>query len=280
MSRAGNDFTHAYPELQELTALLDGHSGVLDGEIVTLDDDGRTSFSKLQQRMNLVAARDVARVRQQVPVQFWVFDVLHLNGVSLLGKRYDDRRRVLAALPLDGDVCQVPDQLTGTVHDALQGSVALRWEGIVAKKADSTYLPGKRSRGWIKIKNFNDLEVVVVGWRPGAGRREGSLGALLVAVPDGAGRLRYAGRVGTGFSDAVLDQLMAALKPLHRTTSAVADSVPRMDARDANWVEPTLVGEVSYSEWTPDRRLRAPSWRGLRPDKSPAELGQDGRTSV
>ncbi len=280
MSRAGNDFTHAYPELQELTALLDGHSGVLDGEIVTLDDDGRTSFSKLQQRMNLVAARDVARVRQQVPVQFWVFDVLHLNGVSLLGKRYDDRRRVLSALPLDGDVCQVPDQLTGTVHDALQGSVALRWEGIVAKKADSTYLPGKRSRGWIKIKNFNDLEVVVVGWRPGAGRREGSLGALLVAVPDGAGRLRYAGRVGTGFSDAVLDQLMAALKPLHRTTSAVADSVPRMDARDANWVEPTLVGEVSYSEWTPDRRLRAPSWRGLRPDKSPAELGQDGRTSV
>ena len=124
-SRAGNDFTHAYPELQELTELLAGHSGVLDGEIVALDPKGRTSFSLLQQRMNLAAAKDVARVRQKVPVQFWLFDVLHLDGVSLLGKRYDDRRRILQALPLSGDVCHVPDQLTGTVREALQGSVDL-----------------------------------------------------------------------------------------------------------------------------------------------------------
>ena len=270
-SRAGNDFTHAYPELQELLELLDGHSGVLDGEIVAMDK-GRTSFSKLQQRMNLVAARDVARVRATVPVQFWLFDVLHLDGLSLLRKRYDDRRRVLLALPLHGEVCRVPDQLPGPVGAALQGSVDLKWEGIVAKRADSTYLPGKRSRSWLKIKNFADLEVVIVGWRPGAGRREGSLGALLVGVPDGNGGLRYAGKVGTGFTDPVLDQLMAALEPLRRKTSVVADTVPREDSSDARWVEPTLVGEVKFGEWTPERRLRAASWRGLRPDKTVADL--------
>ncbi|HEY4994030.1 MAG TPA: ATP-dependent DNA ligase [Nakamurella sp.] len=274
-SRAGNDFTHAYPELQVLTELLDGHSGVLDGEIVALDAEGRTSFSRLQQRMNLAAARDVARVAQTVPVRFWLFDALHLDGVSLLRKRYDTRRQVLEALPLTGDVCLVPPQLAGTVRDALQGSVDQHWEGIVAKRIDSTYLPGKRSRSWIKIKNFRDLEVVIVGWKPGAGRRDGSLGSLLLAVPDPDGTLRYAGKVGTGFTDVILDQLMAALKPLRSNMSAVAGSVPREDAVDAVWVEPTLVGEVKYVEWTNDRRLRATSWRGLRPDKSVHDLVPD-----
>ena len=271
-SRAGNDFTHAYPELQELAGLLGGHSGVLDGEIVALDKNGRTSFSLLQQRMNLAAARDVARVRQTVPVRLWLFDVLHLDGISLLRKRYDDRRRLLEALPLSGDVCRVPDQLTGPVRDALQRSVDLHWEGIVAKRADSTYLPGKRSRSWIKIKNFQEVEVVIVGWKPGAGRRAGSLGSLLLAVPDATGDLRYAGKVGTGFTDVILDELMSALQPLRTNTCAVAGSVPRAEALGAVWVEPALVGEVKYVEWTPDHRLRAPSWRGLRPDKSPADV--------
>ena len=275
-SRAGNDFTHAYPELQELAELLDGHSGVLDGEIVALDPKGRTSFSLLQQRMNLAAAKDVARVRHNVPVQFWLFDVLHLDGVSLLRKRYDDRRRILEALPISGDVCHVRDQLTGTVREALQGSVELNWEGIVAKRADSTYLPGKRSRSWVKIKNFRDIEVVIIGWKPGAGRREGSLGSLLLAVPDGSGGLTYAGKVGTGFTDTILDQLMGVLKPLQTKAPPVAATVPRAEALGAVWVEPSLVGEVKYVEFTNDRRLRATSWRGLRADKSVADLQAAG----
>ena len=274
-SRAGNDFTRSYPELQELLVLLEGHSAVLDGEIVALDGDGVTSFALLQQRMNLTGVRDIARVRREVPVQYWLFDVLWLDGVSLLRKRYDDRRRVLEALPLDTAVCRVPPQLTGSVREALQGSVGLHWEGIVAKRADAQYTPGKRSRTWLKIKNFRDLEVVVVGWRPGAGRRAGSLGSLLVAVPDGAGQLRYAGKVGTGFTDTVLDQLMSTLVPLRRRASAVADSVPREDAVDAVWVEPTLVGEVRFGDWTGEHRLRAASWRGLRPDRAVAELTAD-----
>lgn len=271
-SRAGNDFTHAYPELAELTELLNGHSGVLDGEIVALDATGKTSFSLLQQRMNLAAARDVARVRKTVPVQFWLFDVLHLDGISLLRKRYDLRRQILEALPISGGVCLVPEQLTGSVQDALQGSMDRGWEGIVAKRVDSTYLSGRRSHSWIKMKNFKDLEVVIVGWKPGGGRREGSLGSLLLAVPAANGDLRYAGKVGTGFTDVILDQLMAALKPLRSSESAVASSVPRAEAIDAIWVGPTLVGEVKYVEWTPDRRLRATSWRGLRPDKSVHDL--------
>jgi len=271
-SRAGNDFTRSYPEVAELTELLDGHSAVLDGEIVVLDEAGITSFSRLQQRMNLAGARDIARMRREMPVQYWLFDVLWLDGVSLLRKRYDDRRRLLEALPLSGEMCRVPEQLGGSVEDALQGSVRRKWEGIVAKRADSQYMPGRRSRTWFKMKNFRTREVVVVGWRPGAGRREGSVGSLLVAVPDERGGLRYAGKVGTGFTDAVLDQLLAALKPLQRRRSAVVDTVPREDSVDAVWVEPSLVGEVRFADWTSERRLRAASWRGLRPDKAVADI--------
>ena len=271
-SRAGNDFTRSYPEVAELTELLDGHSAVLDGEIVVLDEAGITSFSRLQQRMNLAGARDIARMRREMPVQYWLFDVLWLDGVSLLRKRYDDRRRLLEALPLSGEMCRVPEQLGGSVEDALQGSVRRKWEGIVAKRADSQYMPGRRSRTWFKMKNFRTREVVVVGWRPGAGRREGSVGSLLVAVPDERGGLRYAGKVGTGFTDAVLDQLLAALKPLQRNRSAVVDTVPREDSVDAVWVEPSLVGEVRFADWTSERRLRAASWRGLRPDKAVADM--------
>jgi len=268
-SRTGNDVTHTYPELAVLVELLDGHTGVLDGEIVALQD-GRTSFHEMQKRMNVQRARDVQRVMREVSVQFWLFDVLYLDGISLLDKRYDDRRRLLEALPLTGDVCRVPPQLTGTAAEALADSAERQWEGIVAKLADSTYQPGRRSRSWIKIKNFLDLEVVIVGWSPGSGRRAGTVGSLLLAVPDTDGRLRYAGKVGTGFTDAILDQLMAALGPLRTDRPAV--DVPRFDATGAVWVRPELVGEVKYGQWTPERRLRATSWRGLRRDKTMDDL--------
>jgi bifunctional non-homologous end joining protein LigD len=270
-SRRDNDVTHTYPELAVLVDLLVGHTAVLDGEIVALKD-GRTSFHEMQRRMNVQRARDVARVMREVAVQFWLFDVLWLDGISLMDKKYDDRRRILQALPVRGDVCLVPPQLAGGAGEALQDSADRSWEGIVAKRGDSTYQPGRRSHSWIKIKNFLDLEVVIVGWSPGSGRRAGSVGSLLLAVPDADGRLRYAGKVGTGFTDSILDQLMGTLAPLHTDRSAVADTVPRQDALGAVWVRPELVGEVKYGQWTPDRRLRATSWRGLRPDKTVDDL--------
>ncbi|TKV56851.1 ATP-dependent DNA ligase [Nakamurella flava] len=267
ISRVGNDFTAAYPELAELSELMDGHTAVLDGEIVALDG-GRSSFARLQQRMNLQGSAAIAKAVRDVPVEFWLFDVLWLDGISLLTKKLDDRRRILDLLPLNGEICSVPDRLDDDVDTALAHSVELGWEGIVAKRGDSQYLPGKRSRTWLKIKNFTTVEVVVVGWKPGSGRRAGGIGSLLVAVGDGNGGLRYAGKVGTGFTDQVLQRLLADLEPQRRRTAPVSGTVPRPDARDAVWVEPTLVGEVQYVEWTPDGKLRAPSWRGVRIDKT------------
>ncbi len=273
LSRNGNDVTAAYPELREVFDALAGHVAVLDGEIVAFDAAGRSDFGLLQRRMKLTKPAEISRVAGQVPVRLLIFDVLHLDGVSLLRKTYDDRRRVLAALHPSGAVFSVPDQLPGPPADALAATRKLSWEGIIAKKADSVYLPGKRVHTWIKIKNISDQEVVIVGWRPGNGRRAGGIGALLMALPSADG-LAFVGRVGTGFTDAVLDDLLATLEPLARKTSPVTAPMVRAETVGVHWVQPRLVGEVSYSEWTPDGHLRHPVWRGLRPDKAAAELGR------
>ena len=270
-SRNGNDITATYPELIELTALLGNHDAIVDGEIVACKTPGVPSFSLLQHRMNLASAPEIARLRNEIPVEYYAFDLVYLNGISLLGKKYDDRRRLLEAVGLAGDRCRVPAALDGPLADALARTRNQGLEGVVAKRRDSIYRPGKRSRTWIKIKNFSDLEVIIGGWKPGNGSRAGSLGSLLVGVPDSGG-LRYAGKVGTGFDGAALDHLMQVLGPLRRSTSPFADMVPVAERRAAVWVSPELVGEVSFVEWTDTNRIRASSWRGLRPDKDAAEL--------
>lgn len=272
IGRSGRELTAGYPELAELAELLDGHTAVLDGEIVTLDADGRTSFPLLQQRMNLASAPQIARMVEQVPVRWFGFDLLEIDGTSLIGRSYDVRRRLLAVLDLEGDHIEVPPALEGDVHQALRFTREQDWEGIIAKRGESVYRPGARSAHWLKIKNQRMQEVVVIGWRPGAGRRSGGIGSLLVAVGADDGSLRYAGRVGTGFTDGALRDLEVRVG--ERTGSPSAE-VPREDARDAIWVEPLLVGEVSFTEWTPDGKLRAPSWRGLRDDKTPSEVREE-----
>jgi bifunctional non-homologous end joining protein LigD len=277
-TRNGNDVTATYPELVELAGLLDGHDAIVDGEIVTCKTPGVPSFSLLQRRMNLASPSEIARLRHEIPVEYYAFDLLELDGISLLGKRYEDRRRLLDAAGLESDRCSVPPPLPGTAQEALQDSRSRRIEGIVAKRKDSVYRPGKRSGHWIKVKNFNDLEVVIGGYKPGNGARNGTLGSLLVGVSDGAGGLRYAGKVGTGFDAATLDLLMERLTPLVRRTSPFSDVIPAPDRKDAVWVEPVLVGEISFVEWTDTDRIRASSWRGLRPDKDVKELlGAGGR---
>jgi bifunctional non-homologous end joining protein LigD len=264
-SRVGNDLTPGYPELTELGGLLTEHSVVLDGEIVALGPNGAPHFGTLQHRMGLSKPADVAVARRAVGVLYYVFDVLFLDGVSLLRKSYDDRRRVLEAMRLHGKRVSVPAQLAGPASHALAESDRRHLEGIVAKRADSVYEAGRRSSAWLKIKLWRTQDVVVVGWRPGAGRRAGGIGSLLLAV-NGADGLEYAGRVGTGFTDAALAVLLRRLEPLRRKTSPVATTVPPEDAGDAVWVRPALVGEVEYSEVTHDHRLRQASWRGLRED--------------
>jgi bifunctional non-homologous end joining protein LigD len=275
-SRNGIDQTASYPELQELVGLVGDHEAVLDGEIVTLDHRGRPDFGLLQTRMKLTRPHEVEAAAERAPAHFMLFDLLELDGSKLLRKPYDERRDALQKLlrPSRGSSIQVPPAFAGDLEHAVASSKELGLEGVMAKARDGTYSAGRRSRTWIKIKNHRDLEVIVVGWRPGNGRRANSIGSLLLGIPDGD-TLRYIGRVGTGFTDAELDDLLKLLKPRSRKTSPVTD-VPSLDARDAHWVRPDLLGEVEFAEWTPTRRLRQPSWRGLRPDKSVADINIEG----
>ena len=271
-SRNGIDQTVSYPELQELVDLVGDHEAVLDGEVVTLDARGRPDFGLLQTRMKLTRPHEVEAAAKRAPAHFMLFDLLELDGTTLVRRPYDERRDALQKLvrPRKGSSIQVPPAFAGDLEHAVASSKELGLEGVMAKVRDGTYTPGRRSRTWIKIKNHRDLEVVIAGWRSGNGRRSNTVGSLLLGFPDGDG-LRYVGRVGTGFTDAELDDLMKLLKPRARKTSPVTD-VPSLDARDAHWVRADLVGEVEFAEWTPTRRLRQPSWRGLRPDKAVADI--------
>jgi len=266
-TRNGNDVTSTYPDLAGLIDLVGDHDAVLDGEIVTLDKSGRPDFGILQTRMGLTREGDVSAAVKRAPAHYMVFDLLELDGSSLRGDTYEDRRTALTDLlkPRKSDAVQVPPAFDGDLEHAIDSSRELNLEGVMAKLRDSTYSAGRRSRSWIKIKHHRTQEVVIAGWRPGNGRRANTVGALLLGIPDGDG-LRYVGKVGTGFTDAVLDDLMKRLAEHPRKTSPLTD-VPSLDARDAHWVRPKLVGEVEFAEWTPTNRLRQPSWRGLRPDK-------------
>ena len=269
-SRNLNDITPRYPELQRLGRALGSHRAVLDGEIVAFDENGRPSFAALQPRMHLTVPARVRRLAQTAPVTYVIFDLLWLDGHSLMERSYSERRAALAALALSGEHWQTPPAIEGAGRDVLAASAERQLEGVVAKRRDSRYEPGRRSGAWIKIKNVARQEFVIGGWVPGEGRRRDRIGALLVGLPDGADALRYCGRVGTGMSERDLDELRALLAPLERPTSPFAAG-PRPPA-DAIFCEPRLVCEVEFTEWTRDGLLRAPSFKGLRDDKAPEEV--------
>ncbi|WNG92081.1 ATP-dependent DNA ligase [Mycobacterium sp. ITM-2016-00318] len=261
-SRRGRDVTGEFPQFAALAADLADHHVILDGEAVALDNDGVPSFSEMQNRA------------RSTRVEYWAFDVLYLDGRSLLKAKYSDRRRILETLAEGGGLI-VPDQLPGDGPEALEYARKQRWEGVVAKKRDSTYQPGRRSASWVKDKIWNTQEVVIGGWRQGEGGRSSGIGALMLGIPDPdnpAGGLQFVGRVGTGFTDKALKSLKAALKPLETDESPFNARLSTQDARGVTFVRPELVGEVRYSERTSDDRLRQPSWRGLRPDKTPDEV--------
>ncbi|MGW5517320.1 non-homologous end-joining DNA ligase [Nocardia africana] len=269
ISRNGNDVTAAWPELADLAPAAPPI--VVDGEIVAFAADGRTSFAALQPRMHQRNPAMIRALTRSVPATYLIFDLLHIGDRPLIDLPYEQRRGLLEQLGLRGPNWRIPPRLTGTGADVLAESARLGLEGIVCKRLDSPYLPGRRSPLWTKVKNVNDQEIVIVGWRPGAGRRAGRIGSLLMGVHDETGELVYIGNVGTGFTQAMLDDLQARLRPLRRQTPTVAAPV-----KDAIWVEPELVGEVSFTERTGDGRLRHPSWRGLRPDKTPDEVNAPG----
>jgi bifunctional non-homologous end joining protein LigD len=220
--------------------------------------------------MHVRDAVSAGRLASSDPAVLLVFDLLHLDGESLMRLPYTERRQRLEALALAATGWQTPPAFDGDGAQAVQVSQTRRLEGVVAKRLTSSYLPGRRSPDWIKIKNVRAQEVLIGGWTPGNGRRAGTIGALLLGVPGGDG-LEYVGKVGTGFTDEMLHDLQTDLHPLTRADSPFL-VVPRPDARLAHWVAPQLVGEVAFTEWTGDGRLRHPVWRGLRPDKMPGQV--------
>ena len=276
LSRKGRDDTAAYFDVVDDLAALPVETAVLDGEVVVINPAGRPDFGLLQHRINLTRPTDIERAAKERPAQVMLFDILHLNGQSLIKKPYAERRQILDDLvqPTKGSRLQVPPVFDGTLDAALEIAEDLQLEGVVAKRIESVYQPGRRALTWLKLKNHPHQEVVIGGWKPGQGRREGGIGSLLMGIPTREG-LRYIGKVGSGFDDRMLDDLMALLAPLARVTPALID-VPREDARDAHWVEPELVGDVSYGELTEPGRMRHPVWHGLRTDKDPDDVVWEG----
>jgi bifunctional non-homologous end joining protein LigD len=269
-SRNKIDMTVAYPELAGLGRQLAGRQAFLDGEIVAFDAAGKPSFGRLQKRMHVGSAAAAQKLAQSDPVVLLLFDVLHLDGRSLLRSPQSERREILDGLGLGGAGWETPPAFDGSGAEAVQVSKEQKLEGVVAKRLTSFYLPGRRSPDWVKIKNIRTQEVVIGGWRPGAGSRDGKIGSLLLGIPENGG-LRYIGRVGTGFTVAALADISAQLGE-SAVDSSPFDDIPRADARDAKWVRPDLVGEVAFAEWTGDGRLRHPAWRGFRPDKRPDQV--------
>ncbi|ONH24528.1 DNA polymerase ligase N-terminal domain-containing protein [Pseudofrankia asymbiotica] len=292
-SRAGRDVTAAFPELRPVGAALGATQAVLDGEIVAFGPDGRPDFSLLAHRIHVADAGAARRLARQIPVSYVVFDLLFLEGHATTGLSFDERRELLGQFP----GLTLSDTLPGDGPEVLRASAAAGLEGVIAKRRSSVYQPGRRAADWVKTKNIRTQTVVIGGWEPGAGRREGRIGSLLVGVADPGGALpggpaggepdgeiggdsggdiafRYAGHVGTGFSDATLDLLAGLLEPLRRDTPPFPD-VPAQRARRAIWVRPELVAEVEYARWTPDARMRHPSFKGLRDDMTPADTARD-----
>ena len=266
-SRNRRDITATYPELRRLNRALSSHRAILDGEIVAFDADGRPSFGRLQQRMNLASESAIRRRTSDTPVVLALFDLLWLDGHSLMDRPLTERRAALEELGLTGANWQTPAQLQGDPSELLAATAAQGLEGVIAKRLDSCYEPGRRSGAWLKVKNMRREEFTIVGWEPGEGRRRDRIGSLLVARHDpDSGELRYAGEVGTGFTEQTLDDLAARLAPLRAERSPLAEPA---GPRGAQWVEPVLQAEVEYGEITRDGRLRHPSFKGLRLDREP-----------
>ncbi|BDV30952.1 ATP-dependent DNA ligase [Microbacterium terricola] len=269
-ARSGTDITARYPELTRVDAGLGPERAVIDGEIVAFDGQGMPSFTRLQNRMHLTKPREIERETVRTPIRYALFDLLAHGGTDAAPLPLRERRSILESLSAAAIAPIVVPPVFDDVDDALAASRTFGLEGIVVKNPDSRYRRGSRSDDWLKVKLTHTQEVVIGAIRPGKGGRTGAIGSLLVGIP-GPDGLRYAGRVGTGFSEAALSRLEGMLTPL-RTDENPFVGVPKADASDALWVRPELVGEVEYGELTPAGILRHSRWRGLRPDKAPGDV--------
>jgi bifunctional non-homologous end joining protein LigD len=273
-----NDVTVQYPEVRRISRALGSHDAVLDGELVAFDENGKPSFERLQQRIHNTDENVVRRRMKTHPVVYVIFDLLYLDGRDLTCEPYSRRREQLEELGPAGDAWQTPGYSVGHAEELLDASKEQGLEGVMLKRVDSTYAPGKRTGAWLKVKNVSRQEMVIGGWTPGEGRRKNHLGALLIGYfedddgrPGGSKRsLRYAGKVGTGFKAADLTAIATRLAPLERKTSPFAAG-PK-PPKGARFVEPRLVAEVEFRELTNEGMVRHGAYKGMREDKAPSEV--------
>jgi len=262
ITRNGKEWTDRFPDVAAAVTRIRCRTAILDGEVVVLDERGITSFQALQ--------NSLAGNRAGEPL-LYVFDLLYLDGWDLTGAPLEARKDVLARLLRDPPArIRYSDHVRGQGRSFFEQACTLGVEGIIAKRADRPYRPG-RGREWLKIKCSARQEFVVVGYTDPSGSRVG-LGALLLGVHDGEGALRYAGKVGTGFDTRTLEMLTERLSALEQPTSPLTDPPRGAAARGVHWVRPELVAEVEFTEWTDDGRIRHPSFQGLRQDKSPVDV--------
>jgi bifunctional non-homologous end joining protein LigD len=262
-SRNGNDLTGRFPAVARAVAqAVRTPDAVLDGEVCALDDQGRPSFGALQTGGGTLV--------------YYVFDVLELDGEPVLARPLEERRALLEDAIAPSAAVRLSTAFTDG-DELLQAVRSQGLEGIVAKRVSSRYEPGKRTREWLKVKTSGRQELIVAGYTRGEGRRAGGFGALVLGVRE-AGRLRWAGNVGTGFTDDEIARVLERLKPLRRRTSPFAEEpkMPRVKRGDVVWVEPSVVAEVRFAEWTHEGRLRAPVYLGLRDDKPAREVRREG----
>jgi bifunctional non-homologous end joining protein LigD len=280
LSRNERDITRTYPELERLHERLVATDAIVDGEIVTFDK-GRPSFEKLQSRINLQNEHDIKRAMKSIPITFIAFDVLYLDGKSIIDRPVEDRKEVLKQLVVPSPKVQVSPAVESEGVALMKAAREQGLEGIVAKKKGCAYRPGRRAKDWLKIKVVHDADVVIGGWSPGEGARASYFGSLLVGAYDKEG-LRFLGAVGTGFNSKTLEDLVARLKELETDECPFAEGEAGIKAgrfgkpiRNPHWIRPELVAIVEFRELTAGMRLRAPSFKGLRIDKNPEECTID-----
>lgn len=281
-SRNQLDITRRYPELTDLGPALGKRPTIVDGEILALDASGRPSFPMLQKRMHAEGPDNIRRLMKQVPVLYVLFDVLWADGKSTMTLPYTERRRILEELTIAGPAWQTTPSHVGQGTAMLHAAQTSSLEGVVAKRLDSVYEPGRRSPHWLKIKVIFGQEFVIGGWIPEKGIHHDRVGALLLGYYEcptsgQPATLRYAGSVGTGYNAALHVQLTQALKQRAVNHSPFSDRVPK---KDVVYVTPDLVAEIEYRRWPQEGLVQQASFKGLRTDKRAGEVVKEGQGSL